>query len=401
MSDLFAPFEESEILQPSKNWNEVQSTNWVAKIFLLTSPIAAVIGAIWYIKTYGFGFGELALWSSMHVITGLGITAGYHRCFSHRTHDAHPILQFIYLMLGASVLQQNVIYWSRNHRIHHRFADTELDPHNIKQGFFHAHMGWIFQNRPIDSDFSTVKDLLAQPLMTWQMKYYWPIFFVTGVILPTLLGWLFLDSLAAGFVWGVLVRLVAQNHCVFSINSVAHTLGKQTYSLKAEARDSLFLVFFSNGEGYHSFHHRFASDYRNGHAWYHWDPSKWFIRGMEKLGLASNLKLAPESAIIKARVSTERQQALLALQAMPQEKRTYWEQKMHDAHANYEAMHIQWQEAKERFRVYKAERKQTAIANSRAEYETLKTKLAECKRNMRLSQQHWSTIAASIIFFIR
>lgn len=393
--------DEPIIPTPTQDWTRKLSTNWGAVVFLALSPVAALISGIWYVNEYGLGFGEAALWIGMHYVTGLGITAGYHRCYSHRTHDAHPILQFVYLMLGAATMQQNVIFWSRNHRVHHRFADTNLDPHNIKQGFFHAHMGWIFQNRPLDDDFSTVKDLMNDPLARWQMKYYWPIFFVTGVFVPTLIGWACFGSALGGFLWGSLIRLVVQNHVVYSINSIAHTWGKQTYSLKGEARDSWFLALLSNGEGFHSFHHRFAFDYRNGHRWYEWDASKYFIRTMEFIGLASNLKRASDSAILKARVSTERERVAEALKRLPPEKQSDWSRKLQDAHAHLDTMLAHWQEAKESFREYKELRKRQAIEFSRAEYELLKRKLAERKQALRLSEQHWSALVASLAIFLR
>ena len=124
--------------------------------------------------------------------------------------------------------------------------------------------------------------------------------FLVGAALPAFLGWLIADRPLGGFLWGALLRVVVQSHTTYSINSVAHTWGKQKFSLRSEARDSWLLALISNGEGFHSFHHRFASDYRNGWLWYHWDPSKWWIRSLSFLGLTKNLSRTPKEAIARA-----------------------------------------------------------------------------------------------------
>ena len=114
---------------PKENWNQSLAVSWPAVLYLTMSPIAAALAVAWYIPHYGVHFGEIAIWLGMHYVTGLGITAGYHRHYSHRTHDAHPLLQLFYLISGAAVMQERVLYWARNHRVHHRYADTDLDPH--------------------------------------------------------------------------------------------------------------------------------------------------------------------------------------------------------------------------------------------------------------------------------
>jgi stearoyl-CoA desaturase (delta-9 desaturase) len=142
--------------------------------------------------------------------------------------------------------------------------------------------------------------LLQNKYCVWQEKYYWWLVLIFGIALPTGIGALYGRPLG-GFLWGFALRMVLQNHVIFSINSLAHTWGKQTYSTKFEARDNWLLALISNGEGYHSFHHRFASDYRNGWRWFDWDPSKWFIGAMSYLGLTGNLKRTPKEKILAAK----------------------------------------------------------------------------------------------------
>lgn len=285
----------------SPNWNTSLGINWYVVAYLILSPIAAIGGVIAYSYFNGVHISEPIHFAILYYGTGLGITAGFHRYYAHKSHEAHPIVQMFYLITGAMCFQQPVLVWARNHRLHHKYSDTDLDPHNIKKGFLYAHMGWIAHKTSYESDFSLVGDLKNNKLVLWQQKYYWWIALGGGIALSTAIGAIFGRPLG-GLLWGFALRLVIQNQVIFSINSVAHTFGKQTYSKKFEARDSWLLALISNGEGYHSFHHRFASDYRNGWRWFHFDPSKWFIGSMSWLGLTRNLKRTPKEKILAARL---------------------------------------------------------------------------------------------------
>lgn len=282
-----------------RNWNTSHGINWWVASYLFASPILAVGGIIAYLYFNGVHFLEPLQFFFFYFVTGMGITAGYHRFFAHKSHEAHPIIQLFYLIGGAAVIQQSALQWSNIHRFHHRYSDTELDPHNINQGFFYAHMGWILHKTDLSDDRSMVPDLMKNKYVMWQDKYYWLLVLIFGIALPTSIGALIGRPLG-GFLWGFALRMVLQNHVIFSINSLAHTWGKQTFSTKFEARDSWLLAFISNGEGFHSFHHRFASDYRNGWRWFHWDPSKWFIGSMSLVGLTKNLKRTPKEKILAA-----------------------------------------------------------------------------------------------------
>jgi stearoyl-CoA desaturase (delta-9 desaturase) len=288
---------------PESNWNKSQGINWPVFIYLFTSPFATVAALILYIYFNGVHWLEPVHLAVAFYLTGVGLTAGYHRYYSHKAYDAHPALQIFYLLCGAVILQQPVLQWANVHRFHHRYADTDLDPHNINQGFFHAHMGWIFQKTPLSTDTSMVPDLLANKYVMWQKKYYWWLALFLGVGISALVG-ATVGRPFGGVLWGFALRVVLQNQMAYSINSFAHTFGKQTYSKKFEARDNFLLALFSNGEGYHSFHHRFARDYRNGVRWYDFDPSKWFIRSMSWVGLTRNLHRTPKEKILGARLET-------------------------------------------------------------------------------------------------
>lgn len=369
--------------------------HWPSVIWITLSPFLALGLSVWYISQYGITNGEILLWAFTYFFVGLGITAGYHRYFSHRTHDAHAALEWLYLIMGTMVLQRSALDWSRNHRVHHRFADTEQDPHDIHRGFFHAHMGWIFHHRPLDSDYSAVPDLLQNPRVIFQHKHYWSMFAIFGVGLPIALGWMVGRPLG-GFILIGLARLVLQNHVIFAINSVAHTFGIQRYSLSQEARDSWLLAFISNGEGFHSFHHRFASDYRNGWRWFHWDPSKWFIWSMSKLGLVSNLKTAPEKMILQAQLLTDQERALRQLATLSEDRRSHYEKQLLEARAKIESLLQTWQETKVKLRAYRLERKRSAMQFSRDEYESLQAKMETYRREYRQACADWAALVQSL-----
>ncbi len=263
--------------------------DWINSAVIVLSPLLAIAGAIYAVRTSGFALVDLGILVAFFILAGMGITVGYHRHFSHLSYEAHPVARFFMLVAGASALQNSALAWASDHRDHHQFTDGPKDPYNINKGFFWAHMGWIFFQPVTPPDFANVKDLKRDPLVMWQHRNYLAIAILSGFVLPTLVGALFGRALE-GFVWGGLVRLVLVHHSTFLINSAAHIFGERHHSEATTARDSWWLPFISFGEGYHNYHHSYPSDYRNGVAWHHFDPSKWIIATMEKIGLAWNLR---------------------------------------------------------------------------------------------------------------
>jgi len=252
-----------------------------------------------YICLVKFSWGSLALGLFYGWVCSLSITAGYHRLFSHPTHQAHGILRALYLFFGAASIQNSALKWSSDHRVHHGKVDQEEDPYNIKKGFWWAHIGWVLHRGP-EPDFSNVPDLKKDRLVMWQHDHYVLTALLVTAVLPLLLGFLWGDPIGALLIAGFL-RLVIEWHGTFSINSVAHVLGRRPYSLANSSRDSFFTALLTMGEGYHNFHHRFANDYRNGVRWFHFDPTKWWVWTLSKVHLTWDLKRASKEAIRGAR----------------------------------------------------------------------------------------------------
>ena len=273
--------------------------DWINTIFIGSAHLVAV-WAVLHMTLVTFSWWTVALGLVWMAACSVSITGGYHRLFSHPTYKAIAPLRLFYLLFGAASVQNSALKWSSDHRIHHTKTDTEEDPYNIMEGFWWAHIGWVLFKNPMGLVESRVKDLNASKLIRFQHRYYMPLAVLMAVVIPFSLGMLWGDALGAVLVAGFL-RLVVQWHATFSVNSFAHYIGSRPYSLKNSARDSFLTAVITLGEGYHSFHHRFQSDYRNGVRWYHLDPTKWWVWTLSKVGVCRDLKRVPAETIQKAR----------------------------------------------------------------------------------------------------
>lgn len=318
--------------------------NWTATIMFIVTTGVAVTLVPWYGMTYGYETSTWVSYLALTWITGMAITGGYHRLWSHNAYDAHPILRVWYALWGAAALENTILDWCSGHRVHHRHCDdVDKDPYSAKRGLWFSHMGWMIREYPSGRvDFANVKNLMKDPIVMWQYKYYVPIVFAMNIGVPLALGLIF------GDVWGMLLlagflRIVTTHHVTFFINSIAHKWGSQPYTDENTARDNAFFAFLTHGEGYHNYHHIFQTDYRNGIRWFHWDPTKWFIKGCSYVGLTSNLRTVPDFKIRRAMVKMQfkRAQEKLA-QAENSEK---WTELLEKEYEKYHAMLNEWAEA--------------------------------------------------------
>jgi len=253
-------------------------------VFVQASPWTIALGVVWFI------------------LCGISVTAGYHRLFAHLTYRARTPLRAFYLLFGAAAVQNSALKWAADHRLHHARCDRDEDPYNIQRGFWWAHIGWILFKSSRPGDLGAVRDLQNDRLVMWQHRWYVPIALVVGAWVPAALGALWGDALGAVLVAGFL-RLVLQWHATFSVNSLAHSLGHQPFSRRNSARDSYWTALLTLGEGYHNFHHSFTFDYRNGVRWYHFDPTKWFVWTLSRVGLTTQLRRTTRDAVARARAS--------------------------------------------------------------------------------------------------
>jgi stearoyl-CoA desaturase (delta-9 desaturase) len=275
--------------------------DWGNIAFLTLTPILGIPVTALYTWYAGFELWMAVLFVSMYLLVGFSITAGYHRFFTHRSHDCSPWIQSLYAFFGAMAAQNSILWWSSSHRTHHSYVDRDWDPYNIKRGFWWAHIFWIFYKNPREDPFENAKDLINNPIVRWQHRWHKAILILGGFGIPTLIGALFGDPVA-GLLWGGFLRVVVIHHTTFFVNSLAHHLGERTYNPDESARDNWLVALVTLGEGYHSFHHRFPADFRNGVRWYHWDPAKWWIATMKLVGLADSLRVTAAPLIEQARL---------------------------------------------------------------------------------------------------
>ena len=354
-------------------------------VFAITGFIALLIVPAY---AYWVGFSGMQVVAMVLGIAfcELSITAGYHRLWSHRAYQAHPVLRFIYALGGAYAIQNSILHWASDHRVHHLHVDNnEKDPYSAKKGFWYSHIGWMLRDYKVhdDKDYKNAADLKKDPVVMWQHKHYLALVLSLNFGIPLLLGVIEGDIIGMMLLAGVL-RLVLSHHFTFFINSLAHIWGRQPYSDKNTARDNGFLAFLTMGEGYHNFHHAFQSDYRNGIRWWQYDPTKWLIKAMQYVKLASHLRKTPELHIEKSLAQTQLKNSLQKLANLPdrevlvQRLQQEYELLIQQINDFYQARK-QWLESQKQ--VVKDNYDNSALAQS---YHELKNALDQQKKNWQL-----------------
>jgi stearoyl-CoA desaturase (delta-9 desaturase) len=374
-----------------ENADSGKGIEWSTTLFFIFNPLVAVIGTILF-AYFGFVGWQLILFAVIFAgFTNLSITAGYHRLYAHRSYETTPFVEWIYLLIGASAWQGSALKWCSDHRRHHMHIDTEKDPYNIQQGFWYAHMGWLFKKESVNQSIHA-PDLEKNHRMQFQNRYYLALAIGTGYILPglcTLAAYLcFADQVTAltalGYFWsGVIVagslRIFLTEQSTFFVNSLAHTLGKQPYSLDISAKDSLIVAILTHGEGYHNFHHKFQWDYRNAIKWYQWDPTKWIILSLKSLGLAKKLKEVSPIEIMKARLQVE---------AVKLSARGFSNERIERMKEQILAAQIRWKNLKADYQNFKTSNMKSADAK----LQILKADLENAKRDFKTAFYQWKSL---------
>jgi stearoyl-CoA desaturase (delta-9 desaturase) len=303
-------------------------------VFILVTPLIALIGTPWYLLTHGLGLPEVLTFAALWVAIALSVTAGYHRLYAHKTYQAAWPVRLFYLVFGAAAFENSCLNWAADHRIHHDHVDEERDPYNINKGFWWAHVGWIFFDVG-QPPRSIVRDLLEDPMVRWQDRWYPFLAFGVAFGIPLGVGLLAGNVVGCLLIAGVL-RVVCTHHVSFFINSLCHMIGKQPYSRDHSGRDSTVMAVLAFGEGYHNYHHSFPFDYRNGIRRWHFDPAKWSIYLLSRVGLVRELRRAPEAAILKARIEIQFAAAKERMQKVVTHSRETYEERLHQAYARLE-----------------------------------------------------------------
>src|SRR6266513_6172213 len=282
--------------------------NWLTSSFLIGTAALTLTALPLYLWFFGLDWFQVVLFFVMLSAIGFSVTLGYHRLFSHLTFQANWPIRLFVLIFGAAAFENSVLMWASEHRRHHKHVDHDEDPYDISKGFFHAHIGWLLFKLQPQPPFDNVGDLKKDPLVMWQHRHIHLLAVLVSFVLPTLLGALWDGWIGAlgGFLIGGVAKVVVIQHGTFLINSACHTIGHQPYSTKCSARDSFLMALLTFGEGYHNYHHEFQHDYRNGVKSWQWDPTKWIIWLLSKIGLTGGLRRAAREAVQGAQVQVRR-----------------------------------------------------------------------------------------------
>ena len=298
----------------------VDRINWTTSSFLIGTFILTVTAVPFYLFYFGIDSFQIAMFAGLMAASGFSITLGYHRLFSHATFRATLPVRLFTVIFGAAAFENSVLLWASEHRRHHKHVDHDEDPYDITKGFFHAHIGWLLFKLWPEPPLDNVGDLKKDPLVMWQHRHIHLLAVLISFGLPALLGGLWNGWIGAlgGFLICGVAKVVVLQHCTFLINSACHTIGRQPYSTRCSARDSFLMALFTFGEGYHNYHHEFQNDYRNGVKPWQWDPTKWLIWVLSKLGLAGSLRRTNREAIRLARAKVRARAEALSTSRVPE-----------------------------------------------------------------------------------
>ena len=281
-------------------------------VVVVVTPFIGVLAALYLFWGRGVGWLELGLLAVLYFLSVTGVDMGYHRLFSHRSFETTTAVRVALAACGSLAAQAPVYYWAALHRVHHKFSDTEDDPHSphfhgpgikgMLLGLWHAHAGWLFVPKVTDWG-RYIPDLLRDRAVFNVHRLYFPIL-LAGLVVPAAIGGLAHGSWSgafSGFIWGGLVRIFFGQHVAWSVNSICHYYGTQPFESRDESRNNLLLAIPSLGSSWHNNHHAFPSSALHGLRWWEIDLSGLGIRALERLGLAWNVKVPTESMMAEKR----------------------------------------------------------------------------------------------------
>ena len=263
---------------------EERRLQWVKSVPFFAIHALAIVGVI----AGGWSWKGFALAIALYVIRMFGVTAGYHRYFSHRTFRTSRVMQFVFALLATSSAQKGVLWWAAHHRVHHKFSDQEGDVHSLKrEGFWWSHVGWILSEKYDGTDEKRVKDLTRFPELRFLDRFH--------LLMPTLLGvGLFFAGGWHALLWGLFVSTTLLWHGTFTINSLTHYFGNRRYVTTDNSKNNVWLALITLGEGWHNNHHYYPASTRQGFFWWEIDVTYYVLKVMSWLGLVWDLQSPTE-----------------------------------------------------------------------------------------------------------
>jgi stearoyl-CoA desaturase (Delta-9 desaturase) len=245
-----------------------------------------------HLACFGVFFTGVSIWAILLCIflygaRMWGLTAGYHRYFSHRSFKTSRFFQFVLAWIGCSALQKGPLWWAAHHRRHHKYSDQEGDIHSpVQEGFWRSHVGWILTEKYHETDIEAIKDFAKYPELRWLNRNHWVPGIVLAVCCFLLLGW-------QGLFWGFFVSTVVLYHGTFSINSLAHVWGSRRYATTDDSRNNFFLALITGGEGWHNNHHHYMASVKQGFYWWEIDFSYYILKVLSWVKVVRDLRMPP------------------------------------------------------------------------------------------------------------
>ncbi len=266
----------------------MQSKSYKAAVLAaVVVPFLATVFAMYLLWERAVHISDLVLLGVMYSLTILGVGMGFHRMLTHRSFQAHPAIKFLLLVLASMSLEGSALEWAATHIKHHAHADKEGDPHSPVEGFFHAHIGWLFKDATADPAFYC-RHLLKDPMIVFVSRTFF-LWVVLSLLIPFAIGgW-------TGLLWGGLVRIFLTHHVTWSVNSICHTFGRREFETKDRSRNEWLIGLLSFGEGWHNNHHAFPRSAFHGLHWWQFDLSGYLILVLERVGLIRDVYRIPAS----------------------------------------------------------------------------------------------------------
>ncbi len=246
----------------------------------------------------GVSLKSILLCVAMYVVRMWFITAGFHRYFSHRAFTTNRAFQFVLAFGGGAAAQKGVLWWASNHRGHHRHTETDRDPHTPLKGLYQSHIGWIVTERWAPTDWDAIEDFARFPELRFLNRHDWIAPWTFAVAAFLIDGW-------RGLVVGFFLSTVLLWHATFSVNSLAHIMGRRRYATGDTSRNSWFVALITGGEGWHNNHHHYPKAARNGFFWWEYDPTYYVLRAMSWVGLVRDLRLPNEKVLAHRRITAD------------------------------------------------------------------------------------------------
>ena len=258
-----------------------------AVLVVVVVPLLATVFAVRLLWERAVNWTDVILLLVMYSLVALGVTVGFHRMLTHRSFKPHPVVKLVLLILGSMSVEGAALDWAATHIKHHAQADREGDPHSPVEGFFHAHLGWLFKDRMADPNVYC-RYLLKDPIVVFVSRTFL-LWVVLSLVIPFAIGgW-------TGLLWGGLVRMFLTHHVTWSVNSVCHTFGKREFETNDRSRNEWVVGLLGFGEGWHNNHHAFPRSAFHGLHWWQFDFSGYVIWTLERVGLARDVyRITPE-----------------------------------------------------------------------------------------------------------